>query len=160
MTTVADHLKESMQPRLFVYAGKRPGENATAVDIIYLLNDDSTLGKKYAFKAVRYGRTIGGIYEGATFSDTSARGLAYVKFCGMWGGKVQPEIVEWTALTQAFEDELKAKRLEADAKKMNVIERQMEPLRAVYTALRERGAYSEMRAVKAAVLAALERAVK
>jgi hypothetical protein len=123
----------------FVYAGRRlTGENKVA-DCIYVVEASGKLGEKMLSLAEKRKRVVGLVYTGATFSATSAKGVASARYAREWPDKAAR--MEWEALDQEYEVMNKARRMEADAKTMGVIETQMLPLRELYSGYIQRGDY-------------------
>lgn len=152
--------KSNTAPAPFVYAGLRVGIGNTLVEQLHPLRGNK-LGEPMFFTAnrKRRRRVVGGVYEGASFSETQASGLDAARYAREWtGADAGALLAEWTAKDEGASIEMKTLKLEADALKVNAIAAQLRTLRLAYAALRGRGDHSGCAALEGAVLRALRRA--
>jgi len=128
MTTQAE--VPEFLPFDFVYPGRRllKGDKSGA-EIFRII--DGRLADSYVFasKSLK-GNVIGGVYRGAQFSDSQARGLGVVTFVERWNDQLA--CIDWRARDEAFEADQRRIKLESDAKKVNEIEAMLLPLRKLY----------------------------
>jgi len=156
MTTTPPPTEPVLTPREFVYCGRRHLINGKLAFSVRAIADDGTLMDERLFMFDRKAhRSVGGVYSGASFSETQAAGLsANLKFVRRWpdGG----DQIAWEALDGAAEVADRARKMEADDKKNSEIEGSMVPLRAQFERFRHMRDRGGMEALRAAVLAALE----
>jgi hypothetical protein len=147
---------EALTPRDFVYCGRRQLASGKLAFAVCAINDDGTLMPERLFMFDRKAhRSVGGVYSGASFSETQAAGLsARLTFVRRWPG--EGDQIAWEALDGAAEAADRARKLEADDKKVSEIERTMLPLRAQFERFRHMRDRGGMEALRAGVLAALE----
>lgn len=138
----------------FVYAGHRVTVQGKAADCVYPI-ENGKLGPRMLFPAERRKRVIGGVYTGASFSDTAASGIASSEYVREWPA-AEP-VIEWEVRDEEAETELKGRKLERDAGAQSVIERALRPLRDMHADYVGRGNYSSANALEVAVLRALRR---
>jgi hypothetical protein len=114
----------------FVYAGRRALKgNKPGAEILRIV--DGRIADSFVFEAKSLkGKVIGGIYRGALFTDTKARGLGSVTFVERWND--QGACIDWRARDDAFEAQQRLAKLESDAKKVNELEALLLPLRKQY----------------------------
>jgi len=106
----------------------------------------------FASKSLK-GNVIGGVYRGAEFTDSQARGLGAVTFVERW--KDQLACIDWRARDEAFEADHRRVKLEADAKKVNEVEAMLLPLRKLYASYSRKYDNAGKEALEQAVLRAL-----
>lgn len=146
-----------MSTQDFVYCGRRLLANGKLAIAVRPIAEDGTLQPERLFAFERKGhRSVGGVYSGAEFSEKQAAGLfsPQLKFIRRW-----PEAddnIEWEALDGAAEAADRARKMEADDKKISDIEATMLPLRAQFERFRHMRDRGGIEALRAAVLAALE----
>lgn len=137
----------------FVYAGRRllKGDKSGA-EIFRII--DGRLADSYVFasKSLK-GNVIGGVYRGAQFSDSQARGLGVVTFVERWNDQLA--CIDWRARDEAFEADQRRIKLESDAKKVNEIEAMLLPLRKLYASYSRQYDHAGKEALEQAVLRAL-----
>ncbi|MBX8557164.1 hypothetical protein K5D56_26510 [Pseudomonas cichorii] len=151
MTTETEDL--DFLPFDFVYAGRRAlkGDKPGA-EIFRIV--DGRISDSFVFEAKSLkGKVIGGIYRGALFTDTQARGLGAVNFVERW--KDQLACINWRARDEAFEADQRRIKLEADAKKVNEVEAMLLPLRKLYASYSRQYDHAGKEALEQAVLRAL-----
>ncbi|AVX93305.1 hypothetical protein [Pseudomonas psychrophila] len=96
MTTETEAL--DFLPFDFVYAGRRAlkGDKPGA-EIFRIV--DGRIADSFVFEAKTLkGKVIGGIYRGALFTDTKARGLGAVKYVDRWND--QGACIDWRGGTK------------------------------------------------------------
>lgn len=153
-----DAAKESdLVPQDFVFTGKvRVAGGGLGIKIL-LINADGTLGPDRVFKHSRkMDKTIGGVYTGASFNESSALGLDNVRYKNQWDDK--DAITDWRIKSEHVERIIRVKKLEGDAKRINEIDDVMAPLRKTFDNYRRIGDYAGMDALEAAVLRSLRKA--
>ena len=155
MTTTTP-ANDGTTPQDFVYTGRRTLNSGLMAISVRPIKSDGTLADERWFKFDRKGhRSVGGIYTGASFSDTLVSGLyANLKFVRRW--PEEGDQIEWEARDGAAEATDRARKMEADDKKTSAIEAAMLPLRAQFERFRHMRDRGGMEALRAGVLAALE----
>lgn len=139
----------------FVYCGRRWSDAHSKLYVSVRPIKDGELRKEMLFEFSRKAhRTVGGVYTGATFSTTSARGLeASLKYTRQWQDRA--DLIDWQSRDGAAESSARTKKLEGDAKKVSEIEKIMLPLRKQFEGYRAKRDQAGMKALRAAVIAAL-----
>ena len=137
----------------FVYAGRRAlkGDKPGA-EIFRVVDGRLADSFVFASKSLK-GKVIGGVYRGAQFTDSQARGLGAVTFVERW--KDQFACIDWRARDEAFEADQRRIKLEADAKKVIEVEAMLLPLRKLYTSYSRQYDNAGKEALEQAVLRAL-----
>lgn len=139
--------------RPFVNMGIRQGNDGKRLFFVRVLGDDlRPIGR--ADMAFRWERgspsIVGGIYHGASFSETSVVGLKAAVYKGeRWQDR--DEVIAWTALESAAENQIASARLAANAARTDEIREAMLPLRRAYAKLSARGDFSACHALAVAV---------
>lgn len=146
-----------MKPMRFIYGGRRLGKDGL-IDSIIPIDDNGAMTKERVFKGERAERIVGGIYDGAQFSDTHAKGLPSARYSGRWIQK--SDLVKWEAEHAAAKAEMRRERLEKDAKGMSIIDDQMAELRRIYQGHLKHGDHAACMAMEKAVVLSLRRRVK
>lgn len=138
----------------FVYAGRRALKSGKPGAEIYRLIE-GRIADSFVFEAkvLKGSNVIGGVYRGALFTDSKARGLDSVMFVDRW--KDQGACIDWRARDEAFEAKQRLSKLEADAKKINEIEAILLPLRKQYATYMRQYDNAGKEALEQAVLRAL-----
>ena len=151
MTTDTEDL--DFLPFDFVYAGRRALKgDKPGVEIYRIV--DGRLAYSFVFEAKSLkGKVIGGVYRGALFTDTKARGFGSVQFVDRWNDK--GACIDWRARDEAFEAQQRLAKLESDAKKMNELEALLLPLRKQYAVYSRQYDNAGKEALEQAVLRAL-----
>jgi hypothetical protein len=148
---------ELLNSQDFVYCGRRLLVSGKLAIAVRPIAEDGTLQGERLFAFERKGhRSVGGVYSGARFTETQAAGLfsPQLKFMRRW--QEADDRIEWEALDGAAEAADRARKMEADDKKVSDIEAAMIPLRAQFERFRHMRNRGGMEALRAAVLAALE----
>jgi len=137
----------------FVYAGRRTlkGDRSGA-EIFRIV--DGKLADRYVFasKSLKVS-VIGGVYRGALFTESHARGLTAVTFVDCWGDQLA--CIDWRARDEASAADQRLAKLEADARKVNEVENMLLPLRKLYASYSRRYDNAGKEALEQAVLRAL-----
>lgn len=151
--------EENFVAKDFVYGGLRVSNKERFVAIIQIKEDGtiSTNEQLYPYKRNR-DRVVGGVYRGATFSDSKVRGLDDVSFVSVW--KNGEDKMRLEALDYEANHIYKRLSLEKNADKMTEIEKIMLPIRQQYTAMIKRGDFHGASAFKFAVTEAITKPVK
>lgn len=137
----------------FVYCGCRTLANGELViEIRKIIDGELSEPNLYGFNRKR-DRMIGGIYHGATFSETSSKGIDSVVFVSKWDSS--ENLILWEALDKQARVEDRAKKLEKNEKKVKEIDTIMLPLRVQYENCRKRRDFAGMEAISKAVLISL-----
>lgn len=139
----------------FVYCGRRWSDASNKLVLCIRPIKDGELQEAMLFAFDRKAhRTVGGVYSGAEFGGSSARGIAgSLRYERMWEDRT--ELIDWQARDEYAESASRRRKLEADAKKISEIERIMLPLRNQFQAYRVKRDHAGMEALRAAVLNAL-----
>jgi hypothetical protein len=168
---IASEVPADVIPRDFVWCGRRFwGDkivycirviNETPPEGGWAMEGQNTYGKA-AFTTEMLGKerfytwepkasrfTIGAIYRGGRFNEQNAWGVLESKFEKMTN---LPDALLWQAKDEQAEIEIKAQRIEKDAKRRDMIAEAMRPLRRYYSSLIS---YSDREALASAVLRAL-----
>jgi hypothetical protein len=140
---------QEFTPRDFVYAGRRMLRGDVIGYAIHPINDDGTLAGERLYKLKRYGGIVGCRYTGATFAETSSKGIETAKWVDQWPN--EGDRMEWQALDRSAEVDRKTASLKADAKATNEIDRIMLPIRKRIHSANARGDYAGAMALKLAV---------
>ena len=147
---------EEYSPMDFVYAGIRlnaKGERFVSVRVVL---DIDKLGDEMLFQ---YSRSrdlnVGGIYRGAHFSKSGARGLDknHLRYSGRWPDEGLR--IHWSSLHDAAEAERRTRAIEAEEGRVSDLEKALLPARQLYDSLRRRYDKAGLAALEQAVLAAL-----
>jgi hypothetical protein len=150
-----DSPDESLVAKDFVYCGKCRITGGIG-QVYRAIEEDGSLGKEFVLKADRkYPKVIGGIYAGAKWSATQVMGLSASTYKGYW--KIQDDLIGWKAKTEQIEVEVRIKKLENDAKRIDEIDIILAPLRKTYSNYRRIGDVAGMEALSAAVVRSLRR---
>lgn len=155
---MSDDTNEVFEPLDFVYCGLRFGQGGKVGVSIRTLKDGKLHGEGLYIQKGKVTWTIGGVYEEAKFSETSAHGFSSksVRFVRHWD--VGADLIDWRARNDHVESALRTKKLEADARRVNEIESVMLPLRRQYETYRRQRDHAGMEALVAAVTRALRTA--
>ncbi|WP_432263361.1 hypothetical protein [Cupriavidus sp. TMH.W2] len=137
----------------FVYCGKRLLANGKVAVSIRTIRDGKLDDERLFGHSKKFERAIGVVYSGASFSANSARGIAEARYARQWA--VQADLIDWRVRDEQVDSEVRVKKLEADAKRTNEIERLLLPLRSQYERYRKQHDHAGMEALTAAVLRAL-----
>lgn len=151
---------QELVPTRFVYAGLRVGSNHKLVVALCLIGPDEKLGPERYYDATRNTKpAIGGIYTGASFGESQARGIDSATFCGQW--RYEEDRMAWFALHQqtVIWDRLRKEEAKASQSTSDLDKRLLFPRRA-YQALRDRGDYAGMEALERAVVRALHKPLR
>jgi len=147
---------EEYSPMDFVYTGLRlnaKGERFVSVRVVL---DAGTLGDEMLFQ---YSRSrdlnVGGVYRGAHFSKSGARGLdkSHLRYSGRWSDEGLR--IQWSSLHDAAEAERRVRAMEAEEGRVSDLEKALLPARQLYDSLRRRYDKAGLAALEQAVLAAL-----
>lgn len=159
-----------LTPCDFVYAGKRRITGGKlAVKIYPLLEYGSKVGEVpklgepgLYFCKRRSERFIGGVYTGAEFDFKGGqiKGLETARYKAEVTKLMPSAVAEWEAMDELAKEEEKLARLEADGKKMGVIDKAIRPLAQLYDEMRERGDHLGCDALASAVLRSLRSGVR
>lgn len=146
-------VKEEHIPLNFIYTGVVYTSHGLGIEVIPI-NQDGGLGDAgcYSHKKSRE-YAIGGIYSGATFSGTSARGLDSASYQSMYGDK--DAIIGWKARNDLAKSKERTAKLEKDSKKINEIDNELLHLRKLYATYRKRNDRAGMDALESAVISSL-----
>ena len=137
----------------FVYCGCRTLSNGELViEIRKIVDGQLAEPNLFTFHRKR-DRIIGGIYQGATFSETSSKGIDSVVFVSKW--ESSEYLILWEALDKQAKADDRAKKLEKNEKKMKQTDTIMLPLRVQYENCRKRHDFAGMEAISKAVLISL-----
>lgn len=137
----------------FVYCGKRLLTDGKYGISIMTIND-GLLGREALYDySNKRNYVIGGVYQGASFSEGGAKGLDGASYLNRWDDKSL--IVLWTAKNDEAEINFKRNKLEKDAKKVHIIEEMLLPIRTEYEKLKKNRDYGGMRALELAVMRAI-----
>lgn len=140
----------------FVYAGLRlnaKGERFVSVRVVL---DVGELGDEMLFQ---YSRSrdlnVGGIYRGAQFSKSGARGLDknHLRYSGRWPDEAMR--IHWLSVHDAAEAERRTRAMETEEGRVSDLEKALVPARQLYESLRRRYDKAGLVALEQAVLAAL-----
>lgn len=141
------------QPFDFVYAGRRAMVGNKAGGMIHRVVE-GRLAEGELFDAKTFkSMAIGGVYRGAVFAESRARGLAGARFVERW--KDSARCIDWRARDEAYEADKRHDKLQADARKINEIEAMLLPLRKLYATYRQKYDHAGQEALEQAVLRAL-----
>lgn len=144
-------------PRDFIFCGWRLHKTQLIAEIA-VFNDEG-IERTYHFKMRPHRKpAIGGVYTGAEFSESQARGLEQSLFSRMW--EDQRQIIEWTALSEHAETVVRSMRNEANARKQHEIEDTLLPIRQQYANLLKRRDRAGLAAMEEAVLRALRAPIR
>ncbi|MCK9709870.1 hypothetical protein [Pseudomonas syringae] len=137
----------------FVYAGRRAlkGDKPGA-EIFRIIEGRLADSYVFASKALK-GHAIGGVYRGAQFTNSQARGLGTATFVERWSDQLA--CIDWRARDEAFDASQRLIKLEADAKKVNEVEAMLLPLRKLYASYSRQYDHAGKEALEQAVLRAL-----
>jgi hypothetical protein len=139
----------------FVYTGRRWREGKFSVTLRRVTEagvlEDSELVYAYSKEWKRF--AVGGVYRGASFSESSIRGFVSALMERRWDDAM--DRAEWAAREEDALAQERTARLEEDTRKTNEIADILVPLRARYDALRKRYDRPGMVAIENAVLRAL-----
>lgn len=154
MTTQPNDENQELAAMDFVYSGRRWSSNGKLLITLYPIVD-GVLQKERVFEYDRKAhRVVGGIYTGAKFNDGSMLGFtSALQYVGRWEN--QADLLEWQAKDEHAETRSKARKLEADDKKISEIERILLPLRIQYESMRKRRDMAGMEALRLALNNAL-----
>lgn len=145
---MADHF----EPLDFIYGGLREHKGSFVMVIIPLRKGKPQ--RAFVFKGKPKRRlAIGGVYQGSEFSDDAVRGLDSASYKAQW--EDDSSIMEWQALHDDAQATVRCLKEEADARKRNLIEEAMLPLRKQYTTLQRQRDSAGLAALEQAVLRAL-----
>jgi hypothetical protein len=153
---MTDTTDKTHTPRDFTYMGRRRLANGQLADAVKPDGMDTML-----FPRTNRSRSmvIGGIYTGAQFSDTGAKGLNDASYAG----RKHPDagdVLQWQALDgQARDDHANAK-LERDDQRADAYRTALLPIRQQYHSAVARGDMHMARAIAAAVSRALTTPVR
>lgn len=139
-----------------VYCGRRWIDHLEKMCVAIRPLQDGKLQEEMLFAYDKKAhRVVGGIYEGAEFSDSQARGISgRLSYQSNWPDK--SDLIDWKARDEYAESQARCKKLEADAKKVSEIEAIMLPLRMQFDRYRLMRDSAGMKALRSAVMAALE----
>jgi hypothetical protein len=150
---ITETVASEFLPFDFIYAGRRAlkGDKPGA-EIFRII--DGRLADSFVFASKNLkGNVIGGVYRGAEFTDSQARGLGSATFVERW--KDQLACIDWRARDEAFEADQRRIKLQADAKKVNEVEAMLLPLRKLYASYSRQYDHAGKEALEQAVLRAL-----
>jgi hypothetical protein len=147
---------DDFKPQDYVYIGRRQLKDGKIGHFIRRIDNTGELGKESGYVDLKKFRpVVGGVYTGATFSETHAKGIDSAKYNRQW-----PDVMhrlEWQALDRNTEAEIKRERIEKDARRTNEMDRILLPIRrAIYNANR-RGDYAEAHAIRNVVQISLNK---
>ena len=142
-------------PLDFVYCGRRWSQSSGSMVICIRAIKDGVLQAAGLYEFDRKAhRAIGGVYSGALFNEASIRNLSgALVYQRRWD--VREDLIDWQSRDAAAESVSRSKKLEADAKKINEIEKIILPLRVQYDNYRKKRDHAGMDALRAAVVRAL-----
>lgn len=151
--------KDVFVPITFVYMGQRATVDGKRSVAIGLLDKEGKLEvvRHYAASKGAY-RSIGYLYVGAEFSKSQALGMSTAKMSTRWHNP--GDIAEWQAKDFAARAEMASLKIEADAKKDNVVDKWMTTLRTQYNSMMDRGDHAGCDALERAVLSSLRRRIR
>ncbi|MBM3105576.1 hypothetical protein IIE18_10535 [Pseudomonas sp. V1] len=141
--------------RDFVYLGRRQGQDKKVYGFLAQISDGA-LGKSAGYELKAMNRfVIGGVYRGASFSESSVFNLNAAQLVNTWADTA--EVIDWQAKDTAVDSDLRYQKLVGETKRRN--QRQLEatllPLRRVYASHHRRRDVASMEALERALLAAL-----
>lgn len=145
------------KPRDFVFTGLRLDTKNNLYASLVVLNEDDTVDRPWSFdvstdKQWRK-RIVGGVYRGALFNETKARGLSLSVWTKQWPDTSQR--IDWQARHDETLEIERSLKLEKDAGRVSDIETQMLALRKLYAGYVKRYDTTGMRCLERAVIAAL-----
>lgn len=151
-------MSDLYEPLEFVFCGFRKGDAGLFISVA-TLRDGVLVREMYFSKAKSKRRwVVGGIYSGASFSDSGAKGLDDARYVKAW--EVQGAQIEWQAKSEQAEALARSEKLEADDRKRNELEEVMLPIRKQYGALIKRRDRAGAAALEEAVLRALRAPIR
>lgn len=149
---------EEFLARDYVYCGVVFFDNSLSV-VICQINENGELAPAnyYDYKKSR-DKVISGIYRGASFSDTSARGIDNAIYQGYYSDN--EKIISWKARNDQARTKERTAKLEKDAKRINEIDNILLPLRKIYAGYRKKNDYAGIKALQNAVLRSLQTPIR
>lgn len=133
----------------FVYCGTRLlTKNELGIEIRKIINGELAKPSFFSHNKKR-DRKIGGVYRGASFSESGSKGLDDAKFDSLWHDKNMQ--ILWEAEDRTAKAQDKCNKLEKDLKKISEIDMVMLPLRIQYETCRQRRDLAGMDALFKAV---------
>lgn len=149
---------EQFIPCDFVYCGVVLSGKEMSV-CIASIQDNGELGSQSFFPHKKSRElSIGGIYRGASFSETKVSGLDAVHYVSRHSN--EDDIIKWRARNDAAKTKDRSLKLEKDAKKINEIDEQLKSLRKLYSTYRKRNDHAGLEALEAAVLRSLRTPIR
>jgi hypothetical protein len=150
-------MSEEYAPMDFVFCGLRSSRDRLVMAIAPITSGEVEETIFFAHKGkLRY--VIGGVYSGAEFSASGAKGLDSASFVRSWSDR--GEVIRWQALSDQAEAQARTKKLEANARKVNEIEAVLLPLRKQYAVFQRQRDRAGASALEQAVMAALRAPVR
>lgn len=147
-------LSENYEALDYVYCGRRLLANGKLSVAVRPISPSGELMRELHFSHSRKNeKTIGGVYSGALFSESSVQGLGNVQYSRRWQDK--EDLIDWQSRDGEAECRIRASKLEADAKKISEIEHGMLFLRRQYENYRKQRDHAGMAALEGAVVRAL-----
>ncbi|HIH5043307.1 TPA: hypothetical protein ACYSE6_006604 [Pseudomonas aeruginosa] len=143
-------------PADYVYTGRRVTTKGKVCAAIQIVGADGQLGEVDLYDlAVAKGKTIGGIYRGASFYQGGSNGLKAASWASAWQDPTAR--ADWLARDEAAGVHLRMAKLEADSKKAHEIDELLLPLRKLYARYAQTRDYAGQEALEAAVMRSLRR---
>jgi hypothetical protein len=144
----------------FVACGQRTDPKGKRFVMIARLHPETnTIIDTMAFDYSRgKDKVLGSVYRGATFTAHAAKGIEAAQWVKQWAH--MPDLIEWTALDTEAKNKHKRIALEADAGKIDEIEKILRPLRKQYNAMFKRYDMAGCAALENAVNQALRTPVR
>lgn len=150
-------MAEEFEALDFVFCGWRESGGRLLMAVAPL-RDGSMQETSYFTTKGKRRWVIGGIYTGAEFGESSAKGLDQARYSSKWEDR--GVIIQWQAVSDKAESIVRGQKVEADARKRNEIEAAMLPLRKQYAALQKQRDRAGLAALEEAVLRALRAPVR
>lgn len=150
-------MAEELESLDFVFCGWRESRGRLLMAVTPLRDGVMQETSYFSTKSKRRW-VIGGIYTGAEFGESSARGLDQARYTSKW--EDQGDIIQWQAVSDKAESIVRGQKVEADARKRNEIEAVMLPLRKQYAALLKQRDRAGLAALEEAALRALRAPVR
>lgn len=147
---------DALEPMDFVYCGLRLLVGEKLGVAICPIREGKLQQPWFLQQKSKVRWSIGGIYTGASFNESTVRGHSQARFVRRWD--VTTDLIDWQARHDLAESTVRSKKLEADARRTNEIEVVLLPLRQQYETYRHQRDHAGMEALAAAVLRALRTA--
>lgn len=124
--------EEELVPKDFVYCGLRLSNKDTLIGKIVFIDADGNLGEPALYERKMFpGRVLGGVYTGASFGNSAARGLQKVIYQKKYDDWMQ--IQKWVGEHEQAQFEYKCIQLEKKMAKEDDLAKALIPWRKLYT---------------------------